>query len=235
MNLEAFGLSRQGRVRSDNEDRFLARHMNGGVLLAVADGIGGQYGGARAAELAMLSLQEFEPGMDPAGALKRCLMKANASIYQQRVDEPRLRRMGTTLTAVYAQGAQAVFVHAGDSRLYHLRDGMPTRVTRDHSTLRTMIETGDVTAALAGMRLERDSLEQCLGCPELAPETGLLTLGTGDVLLVCTDGLYRELPDETMARTLVEGVPLRLAVLELVASALAFGGRDNLSVAAVRI
>ncbi|BBD07238.1 protein serine/threonine phosphatase [Desulfovibrio ferrophilus] len=235
MNLEAFGLSRVGRVRSNNEDRFLVRHVGRGVLLAVADGIGGQYGGARAAGFAIQSFREFDAEAAPELALNRCMTKANESIYLHRVENPRLRHMGTTLTAVYADPFRAVYIHAGDSRFYLLRDATSTLVTRDHSTLRTMIETGDVTAAMARMHLERDSLEQCLGCPDLEPDRGELRLDAGDVLLVCTDGLYREVADDTMTRTLVGGVPLRLAILELAATALASGARDNFTMVSARI
>jgi len=232
--MEAFGLSRTGPHRPRNEDRFLIRRVGGGTLIAVADGIGGHGGGAEAAEQAVKSLRAFAPGEAPARALLECLLDANRTIHERRECDRNLARMGTTLTAAFAAGNHAWFVHAGDSRLYLLRAGTPDRVTRDHTSLRAMIEAGDLPSALALLRADRDFLEQCLGCPDLEPDAGELDLEAGDVLLVCSDGLYRELGDGALIGALPPEVPLRQGLLELAASALAAGARDNLTLVALR-
>lgn len=233
--MEAFGLSRRGRVRERNEDRFVVRDVAGGVLLGVADGLGGTPGGEEAAEQAARALETFAPGPEPGRALLTALLAANSAIHEQRVDGTGPENMGTTLTTAYVRSGRTWYAHAGDCRIYHLRRGQCEQITRDHTAFRAMLDSGAVSEALVMKHLGRDSLEQCLGCPDLAPDVGRLDLGPGEVLLICSDGLYGELGPQILHQALVGGPTLRLGVLELAAAAMAAGARDNVTLAAVRL
>jgi len=228
-------MSRKGRAHDGNEDRFLIHRTRAGMLAAVADGVGNGHRGGYAATLAMRSLRRFDEALDPRRALVSRVLTADLDIRAARRDDGSLERMCTTLTAAYVVGARAEFVHAGDSRLYLVRGDLVAPLTRDHKVLQAYVDSGDMTEAQADAHPRRNMLRQCLGCPLLEPDVGTLDLASGDVLVLCTDGLHGAVSPEHMLRSLGCGADLRRGVASLLARAVAPGTRDDATLLAVRV
>ena len=229
-----FGLSRPGPGRARNEDRFMLQGVGGGLLAAVADGVGGNRNGALAATLAMRSMRAFDTARAPGEALLSRVLAADLDIRAARRTDDDLSTMCTTLTAVYVRDGAVDYVHTGDSRLYLVRGGAARAVTRDHTVLQRYLDAGDITEAQAVGHPARNALHQCLGCPMLEPDSGSLDARPGDVLFLCTDGLYNAAGPEAMGRALGNGTELRAGVLAL-ADVVAPAVRDDFTFLAVRV
>jgi len=213
------------------------------VLMVVADGMGGHYYGEIAAQIAAQTLtdafqREAVPALaDPFIFLQRAMTNAHHAILgfaaEHRLDDsPR-----TTCVACVIQNNIAYWAHAGDSRLYLMRDGRLVAKTRDHSRVRALFEQGLITEAQMASHPERNKVYSCLGGPQ-APEIELsrkTPLEAGDVVLLCTDGFWDPLPPELVA-AMLRRANLMQAVPALMNQAEDRGGAhcDNLSVVAVR-
>lgn len=228
--------SRQG-ARTNNEDRMGHRCTDDTVLLVLADGMGGHPRGEMAAQYAVETMltafdREARPGIDnPPRFLLEALLRAHKAIgaYAQaeRLDEhPR-----TTLLAVLVQDDQAWAIHAGDTRLYWLREGAIWKRTRDHSLHEQAIEAG-VTEPSVG----RHVLFGSLGAkePPVYDRFGPHALQPGDRLLLCTDGIWNAVADDEIVRHGSE-TPLDAAIESLADRAIVRAGArsDNASVMAL--
>lgn len=233
--MDIYGLSRLGLVRTVNQDRFVFVRKSGGLLMAVADGLGGHAGGEIAATIMVKSLRSFSPNGDGGSGLMAQVKLAHEQISALKEQDDKLEGMGTTVTAVHAVGDTATYIHSGDSRLYLMRDGELSQVTRDHSFFQELLDSGDVTLEEVAVSKLRNVLDQCVGCPGLKPDIGQLSLCPKDILLVCTDGLHRYVSEERMADFLSSSPHLREALERMTGEALEAGGRDNITVAACKV
>lgn len=242
MRFTIYQESRQGG-RANNEDRTTCCYSRDALLMVIADGMGGHHYGEIASQIAVQTLadafqREARPVLaDPFRFLQNGMMNAHHAIldYAGRhklKDTPR-----TTCVACVVQDNIAYWAHAGDSRLYMMRGGRVTAQTRDHSRIRLLIEEGMITEAQAAAHPDRNKIYSCLGSPtppeiEFSRKT---PLEHGDILLLCTDGLWGVTSGELMA-TALTGANLLQAVPTLLAQAEVKGGShgDNLSVVAVR-
>jgi PPM family protein phosphatase len=222
-----------GRQRRANEDSLLARSP----LFVVADGMGG----ARAGEVASrLAVESFAPGIGAAAdaevALAGLVREANAHIYERSHRHAEEAGMGTTLTAMYVGPEEISIAHVGDSRAYRLRDGALERLTEDHSLVDEMIREGRLTPEEALEHPQRSVITRALGNEsEVEVDTRSLSGRSGDVYLLCSDGLTT-MVDETIVETLLrEHARLRDAGEALIAAANDAGGRDNITVVLVRV
>jgi protein phosphatase len=143
--------------------------------------------------------------------------------------------MGTTLTAAYVDGHTAHWVHAGDTRLYLLRDATLRQVTRDHTFLQTFLEDGEMTPAQAAEHPLRHMLDQALGTPGCEPDTGALDLAPGDVLLLTTDGVHTELNHDRLADLLATCRDPEYAAVAIVCAVLAGEAKDNVTALVLRV
>jgi serine/threonine protein phosphatase PrpC len=234
--------SRQGG-RANNEDRTSYCYSRDALLMIVADGMGGHHYGEIAAQIAVQTLadsfqREAKPGLsDPFRFLQKAINNAHHAILdysmrRQMKDSPR-----TTCVACLIQDSVAYWAHAGDSRLFLMRNGRLIAQTRDHSRVRLLLEEGIINEAQAAMHPDRNKIYSCLGGPA-APEIEFsrkTPLEHGDVLLLCTDGLWGVTSGESMAISL-KGANLLQAIPMLLAEAEVKGGThgDNLSVVGVR-
>lgn len=235
--VEVFAATDIGPKRKRNEDRSLVRHLDGGGLLAaVADGMGGSAGGDVAAQISVdvLAAHNF-PGVPSAAALAAAIKEADQAITKQAAKIPTLEGMGTTTTAAVVFGSKAYWAHVGDSRLYHLRGGILRQVSVDHSFLQTFLDDGSMTPEEAAKHPFRHVLDQCVGCSVCVPDSGVLELLPGDVLLLATDGLHKVLGDEAIAECLRPELSIESGVVKLIAAAFEGGGTDNVTVVALRI
>ena len=221
-----------GLVRSRNEDAFLAQPQRG--LWAVADGMGGHAFG----DLASAAVVEALAGLPTSATLADCVALARERL--TRVNEAlrnvaRTRQVpviGSTVAALLACGIEAACLWAGDSRIYVYRQGRLQQLTRDHSTQEALMQQGaDLAAAAASPNM----ITRAIGAADaivfdLAP----LTVRDGDVFLLCSDGLSTPVDEATIAAALATGDCARAAD-DLIAAALAKGGRDNITVVVVRV
>lgn len=226
------GLTHTGYKRRRNEDRYLIHPFDDetGILLAVADGMGGVAGGDIAAQIVVDTLKEYQhPGEDIERDLARLLDKAGNTIMERTDQEPALKDMGTTATVALLTGHRAYWAHAGDSRLYVKRDEGIQQVTTDHTFVQDLIQDGTLTRKEAERHPLKNMLDQCVGCEELKPDTGWFSCLPGDTLLLCSDGLSRHVSIDTLTKVLA-GSNVQEMAEQLVQSALAAGGKDNVTV-----
>lgn len=242
MRFTIYQESRQGG-RSNNEDRIAYCYSRDALLMVVADGMGGHYYGEVAAQIAVQTLtdafqREANPAIvDPFRFLQKGLNNAHSAILDysskhRMNDSPR-----TTCVACLVQEGVGYWAHAGDSRLFLMRNGRVAAQTRDHSRVRLLIEEGVISEAQAAVHPERNKIYSCLGGHQI-PEIEFsrkTPLEHGDILLLCSDGLWGVTSGESMAMTL-QGANILQAIPAVVGQAETLGGPqgDNVSVVAMR-
>ena len=240
-----------GMVRSHNEDSIASDPVNG--LVVLADGMGGYNAGEVASgmattvittEMAQLlakvkPFQLDEQTKKPVAEklIRDQVIKANTSIYQAAQSQAQYAGMGTTLVVCLFYDNKISVGHLGDSRLYMLRDGKFSQVTRDHSLLQEQIDSGIITPEQAKHAQHKNLVTKALGIdPTVEPEIHEYPAKPGDVYLLCSDGLCDMVDDDDIGMTLQAlGGNLKLAAQQLVQMANDNGGRDNVSVILVRV
>jgi len=232
-NNKFFGISHIGFVRKSNEDRYLIKKLKGGsVLLAVADGLGGGVAGDYAAEIITENLAGMgrisRNSVQPE--LNQLVRGIDHTIYARGQENAALEGMGSTLIGVLLRDRIAYWVHVGDSRLYHLRNGTLTQVTEDQTLARFLLEEGEITAEQLPTHYSRHVMDQYVGCGYVEPETGRLEFLAGDLLVLSTDGLHRDISGNTFDAILKMDTDLELKAKALVKAALDAGGKDNITV-----
>jgi protein phosphatase len=246
LQVRAFARSDAGKRRS-NGDAVLADEAFG--LCAVADGMGGQAGGAEASQMAMEALARavasipdgafvLDPSLDNRQRLLAWLGQTvtaiSAAIHARAEREPPLRGMGTTLEVALVRGRSVLLAHVGDSRTYVLRDGTLYLLTDDHTMGRMMVARGTATPEEAAVHPQRNVLTRALGVyPDEQADVAFYDLAPGDVLLLCTDGVHEVVPHAILQAAL-EADPASAADA-IVHAALAAGARDNAMAAVLAV
>jgi serine/threonine protein phosphatase PrpC len=238
--------------REENQDRVTAAVAEHAALLFVADGMGGHANGARAAEITReIVLEAFghapQPLFDPMGFLHLILGRAHEEVVKLGAPLPLEQRPRATCALCLVQQGASWWAHVGDSRIYHLRAGAIVARSRDHSHVEVLLREGLITAEQAHGHPMRNYVECCLGGDPILPDMTLTRrrpLESGDVLMVCTDGLWSGLTEAEIATELSApanpagkpGAPLRDKLLELGQRAVTRSGAasDNTSAAALR-
>lgn len=237
MNATWAALTDTGQLRSENQDRALALALPGGaVLLLAADGVGGAPGGALAgAETERVAREVFEEfaGAAPyASLLLTAANLANERVRQLQQQKPEFGNMATTLVAAVVEGEVATVANLGDSRGYQLHAGALRQVTEDDSWVAGEVRAGRLNPADAAIHPWRNVITRGIGVEDLAePAVTTVTLAPGGGLLLCTDGLFRMLEDDDIARILLGAEDAAHATRALVEAANARGGLDNIGVA----
>jgi PPM family protein phosphatase len=210
-----------------------------GALLIVADGMGGGAAGGLASRLATLWIYQeltgawgVERGLSPerfASCMRSAVERANARIFQQSMDNPDFRGMGTTATVAGVLEDVLYLAQVGDSRAYLVRNGEATQLTRDQSVVQAMVDAGTLTEEEAEKSARRNVILQALGPkPEIRVDVTFQHLRRGDVLVLCSDGLTRLVRREEIGEAAVNGPDL--ACDRLVRLANERGGPDNITV-----
>jgi serine/threonine protein phosphatase PrpC len=224
-----------GKVRSRNEDFILADAERGVFLLA--DGMGGLPGGDIASSLAVRSAYGYLADRFTGSGeeeierlLAEALAAAHSAVTRRGIEEPGLQGMGTTLDIVSLRRGWAWVCHVGDSRVYLFSRDKLLQVTVDDNLASALVRRG-VPPADVPLNA-RHVLTQAVGSfDELVPEIRRLELGSGDILMMCSDGLTGMVPDDIIAQIVERNRDdLRHAVGRLVAEANSRGGHDNVSV-----
>lgn len=237
---EIDALSDPGNERGENEDHCgTLVESSTSVLMVVADGVSGYEGGDTASRTAVTTLlqsyQEQSKGVATGKRLYRAAQRANIAVYDLATVVPELRGMATTLTAVVLDRDELSAVHVGDSRLYLIRDGRVSQLTKDHTIVAERSRLGLLSKERARTHKDRSILTRSLG-RELIVQVDRITTRVvdGDVLIACSDGLYNVL-DEEQIEELVRGQSPTTACRRLIDRANERGTPDNLTAAILRI
>jgi protein phosphatase len=223
-----------GRCVRPHDPRVLAEK---GVLVVVADGLGGHAAGEVASRLAVETVHRVyydHPG-PAAQALADAVASANHEIYESAQGDERLRGMGTTCAALALCGDTAACAHVGDTRVYLVRGNGMYAMTEDHSSVQELVTRGLLSAENARHHADKNVLLRAVGTH---PSVDVTTwqkpfpLQAGDRFLVCSDGLHTLVDDEEMKDIAVGAVPTA-ACEQLIALAKQRGGYDNITVALV--
>lgn len=239
-----FGLTDTGKVRGNNEDAFIAETANAGkyIVACVIDGVGGYSGGEVAADIARESILQHVKSdpTDIIGLMKEAFNEANEKIFseRQRVKEHDSMACVLTLATVDVENNLFYYAHLGDTRLYLMRDNSLVKVTKDHSFVGFMEESGRLSEESAMKHPKRNEINKALGFggdlyQDDYIETGQSPFLPGDLLLLCSDGLTDMVNKEIMTRVLLKDISLEDKATELIAEANAKGGKDNITVVLV--
>jgi protein phosphatase len=245
--VEVSGQSDIGCQRENNEDSFGywepeddEQFLRKGRLAIVADGMGGYEGGQEASHLAVETVSTFyreRNGGTPQQVLNEALQAAHERIRQHGFAHPKLRGMGTTCTAIVVVGHALHYVHVGDTRLYLVRSGQITQITRDHSYVGRLVESGVISREEAENHPQRNILTAALGTnAELIMDSPdqPAALQPGDVLVVCSDGLWGQVHDPEILAAVASKIP-EDAARELIELARERGGPDNITLQVLRV
>ncbi|MGA2776102.1 MAG: protein phosphatase 2C domain-containing protein [Steroidobacteraceae bacterium] len=223
MQIETADVSLIGH-REENQDRVAIAADDNAVLLAVIDGMGGHAEGARAAETALATLLEAfwqtpHPIFDPLGFLHLSLGRAHEEVVKLGVGLGMEARPRATCAVCLVQDSAAYWAHVGDSRIYQLRQQQVLERTRDHSHVEVLLREGLITESEVHGHPMRNYVECCLGGDAALPEMSISTrrrLKSGDMLVLCTDGMWANLKDQDFVRfAQSSGKPLRESLTEL--------------------
>jgi protein phosphatase len=219
-----------------------------GKLFLVADGMGGESAGEVASALAVETVTRYllntmpwffrlEQGQenDLNDELRRTLEACQRSV-ESAASAPGRGRMGTTLTMAYLLWPRLYVVHAGDSRCYLLRSGRLEQVTKDHTVAQRLVESGALSPREAEGSRWSHVLYNCIGggTSEIHPDVYRATMEAGDVLMLCSDGLSKVVPDETLRQELARDRSAEQTCRRLVDLANEAGGPDNVTVVVAR-
>jgi len=229
--------------RHTNQDRFRAIESEHGVLLVLGDGMGGQAAGEVAAQILVdtaeeLYLRHSGAVRDYPRLFRAIILTSHHRINSWGAEQEPPVTPGSTAVLCLLQDGQAYWAHVGDSRLYVFHQGLPIYRTTDHSYVEQLYQHGRISRSEQESHPGRNMITQCIGCQPAEPEITFgkpVLLHSGDVLLLCSDGLWSPLDDAQMGNTL-EAHPLQQA-LDLMAEKAehnSYPRSDNISVLALR-
>ena len=263
--IDAWGVTHQGKVRDTNQDHFFVGALARGVtvdatsideagrnvlhaerlasLAMVADGVGSRKGGEEAARIAVQELvskvsefyyeADYQESEDPE-VFTRLLHEAALSCHESLLERAEAvgdeRRFATTLTLFLGLWPHAYLLQVGDSRCYILRGGELTQITRDQTVAQELVDSGSLTQTLANKTRWANVLSSSIGGDEAAPVVTRVTRDWGNVVLLCSDGLTKHVPDERIKERLMHFTDARETCERLVQDALDGGGTDNVTV-----
>ncbi|PYQ14576.1 MAG: Stp1/IreP family PP2C-type Ser/Thr phosphatase [Acidobacteria bacterium] len=247
MKISYQAVSDVGRKRKGNEDSLFVNPEQG--LFVVADGMGGHAAGEVASRLAVDAINEFicltgddeeitwPFGLDETisydgNRLKTAIRYANRKVLEATKEKSEYEGMATTVAAVLVDGDSANLGHVGDSRIYLLRETRITQLTTDHSWVNEQIVSGLISPDQARSHPLRNVVTRALGGKtDLQVDMKVQKIETGDLLLLCSDGLTTMMGDEEIAGLVSEAKgDVEKAARSLVVAANAKGGEDNITV-----
>ena len=228
--------------RRNNQDRMGYSFTRDALLLLLADGMGGHIQGEMAATIALQTIgilfqQQATPYVKkPERFLEDAFLAAHRELHRYCAVNKLPETPRTTIVGCLIQHNNAFWAHCGDSRLYWMRQGQILARTRDHSRIETLIAQGKVDPSERDSHPERNKLFNCIGAPSM-PIVELsrrASLQPGDVILLCSDGLWSVLPDHVLAQSLHANTVVR-AVPDLVATATSIAGKSSDNVTALAV
>ena len=240
----------KGRTRENNEDSFFAEEN--GCIFIVADGVGGQNAGEVASGIAVREISGYvkenledsrQGGRHVFECVTRGIDLANEMILERSEEQEELTNMATTAVIAVIRGSIAYISNVGDSRAYLAREGQLIKLTEDHTMANQLIREGRLTEEEVQFMAQKQialnmfsTITKALGDKDrVEPDHFLVDLEEEDILVLCTDGLYNEVSEESILETLSEEKTMDAACRALVDKANEAGGRDNITVITIRI
>lgn len=264
-DIDTWGLTHPGKIRTDNQDHFFVGSVSRGVvvdctsldselslsdrqerlasLAVVADGVGSTGGGEQASRTAVKALvQEVARSFHdayPAEArdpeifvrmLEDAAVECHESLLERAENDPDRKRFATTLTLFLGLWPHAYLLQVGDSRCYMYQDGELTQISRDQTMAQELVDQGVMTITKAHRTKWANVLSSAIGGQQAAPVVTRVVRDWGSVLLFCTDGLTKHVPDEQIKKRLSTMTNARQVCEDLLQDALDDGGTDNISI-----
>jgi protein phosphatase len=222
----------RGRKRANNQDAFGFSIEHG--VYVVCDGMGGAAGGEVASSIAvdeaLHALTERDRETPVPQVAEAAVCAANLAVYSRAQRNSNLSGMGTTLVALVVEQAQVWVVNVGDSRCYRFRDGQLKQLTFDHSLVEEQVRLGRMTPHEAQRSPLRNVITRAVGTQNgVTPDCFQFEAQPGDLFLLCSDGLTREVSDGAIEELLAGDEPLAQRANRLIESANKAGGRDNIT------
>jgi len=234
------GLTNKGLERPRNEDNCFVEADSGSALLAVADGMGGHRAGNVASSIAVTAAEHFWSDFDRANfptaekareMIKNLIVKANEEVLNEAVNSSECKGMGTTFTAGLLCGNRLTIGHIGDSRAYLINKGQIKLLTRDHSLVEQLVESGQISPEDAENHPQKHVLTRALGIsPDLQLDISEEKIENGSTLIFCTDGLTNMVRDEEILREYSNQPDPEKLAEALIKLANSRGGLDNITV-----
>lgn len=232
-----------GMKRKNNEDSCFM--MPREQVYIVADGVGGNNSGETASGLAVSTIAErikkksplsVKKDEDVIGILKDCVELANRKIINYGIKHPENKGMATTIVMCCVKGNKAYFANAGDSRAYILRGGELCQITEDHSFVNSLLKKGAISPEEAMSHEKRNMITKALGAEDQVGADYYQTdIKNGDIILLCTDGLYGEVPEEELCEAIEKTDDMSELAATLVEMANCHGGRDNVTAVCLKV
>ena len=235
--MQSVGRTHVGLHRAANEDSILL--MPGVGLFAVADGMGGHRGGRVASHMVTGELiriaTELAHSLD-GEELAAALAEINRKVHQTGQESAELFNMGSTCVAISVMGGRVHLAYLGDSRAYLIRTGEIQQLTSDHRVIQPMLDRGEITEDEARTHPMRNVLTRSVGVEaDVEVSRAEVPIENGDRIVLCSDGLSDLVPPKTLLEKVLGHADLEELATELVDSANAAGGHDNISVVVVQI
>lgn len=236
--MKIFSKTDKGRVRSDNQDAYFAgRISDNAVFAVVCDGMGGANAGNVASENAVRHISEYiirsyRDSMDISElekTVRNAVTSANIELFDMSASEQSLSGMGTTAIIALIKDGESVIANVGDSRIYLVNENIK-QLTRDHSVVQSLIESGKITPEDAKYHPRKNVITRAIGAEgSVTADSSVIRLNRGDSLLLCTDGLSNYLDDNEIL-SVFKNTDISAVPEALVEKANLNGGGDNITV-----
>jgi len=231
-----------GRVRQRNEDYMESFESPFGHVFVVCDGMGGHVGGEIASRLAASTIKNVflsNPNnlTSPSDLIEEGIAEANRAIYNKSAEDATLKGMGTTCVVLVIGDGIIFYGHAGDSRLYIIRNNKIYQLTKDHSFVQSLVDQGLLSDSEAENHPRKNEITKALGIsPSLTPDIAKkgVSVYTNDYLILCSDGLSNMVSEREMTKTAISTEPFD-ACNRLVEMANVAGGTDNITIQIIKV
>ncbi|ARD49254.1 hypothetical protein SporoP37_14380 [Sporosarcina sp. P37] len=235
-----------GKKRTVNEDEaaVFVHSKKQTVLAIIADGMGGHKGGDFASATAvrmigerfMAADEEVETEQDWCDLLYDAVVDINLFLYTTSQEDENFKGMGTTLDIALILDEQCLVFHVGDSRIYHVTGKAIRQITKDHSFVNVLIDSGEITEQEAEVHPQRNWIMKAVGSEKsIVPDRYIFPLTEHSYVLLCTDGLSNKIDKETMLDIILQDSPLAVRADEFIEMANERGGEDNITVILLEI
>ncbi len=238
--MRVVGKSDVGMVRNENQDAFWLEQLDKQASIAVVcDGMGGVHGGQEASKLAVSSLKvsfaHHKPNEKINNLFDSAIKQCNQIVYNEAQKREDLSGMGTTLVLALVKEGKAYIGNVGDSRAYHITNGSITQITKDHSAVQELVDSGHITERQAKIHPNKNVITRAIGINnEIDYDYFELSVSSGDIILLCSDGLSNYV-DENEIQFEASGGEFDDLAIRLIDLANSRGGTDNITVTAIQV
>lgn len=232
-------ITHSGLVRNNNEDYVGFFPADDSLLVVIADGMGGHNAGETASRICVETMGNIfldNPAAEPETILRNGLQQANDNVLHLSAKDAHLSGMGTTVAVAILRGDECWYSHVGDSRIYLVEAGKIRRLTCDHTVVQSMVDAGLITEAQAVGHYLAHAVSKAIGhirSENLDLDVGMVPLGEGSSIMLCSDGLTNHVSDEEIYRR-IHGANAQDDCKSLLDLVLQRGAYDNISIQLIR-